>query len=45
MREAPGWSVQSREATSQLPAKRTLLIGTFDFEQTAPASLREGIPA
>jgi len=26
-------------------AKRSLLIGTFVFEQTAPASLRDGIPA
>jgi len=27
-REAAGWSVQSREATLYMPAKRSLLIGT-----------------
>src|ERR1700740_1405492 len=42
--QRPGWSVQSRVATLQMSAKRSLLIGTFVFEQTAPALATRGLP-
>jgi hypothetical protein len=37
-------TVQRREATLSMPAKRSLLIGTFVFEQTAPALATRGHP-
>src|SRR5262249_41109591 len=45
LREAQtGWSVQSAAHSLYKIAKRTLLIGTFDFEQTAPVLAARGHP-
>ena len=44
-RAAPGVVCSKSRSHLTDVAKRSLLIGTFVFEQTAPASLRDGIPA